>query len=213
MDGAYGAFAAMALPERFEGLSLADSLSLDAHKWLYQPVDCGLLLFRDAGAARRTFSFTGEYARVMSADAVEGFAFFDESLELSRRARALKVWLSVRYHGLAAFREAILRDMEHARRLEFAVRAVPALQLLAPATLSAVCFRYAGAVPELERNAFNARLLVRVNARGRVYLSNAVLEERFALRACFVNHRTRPEDVDTVVSEVLAAAEEELRDG
>ncbi|HZI16535.1 MAG TPA: aminotransferase class V-fold PLP-dependent enzyme [Myxococcus sp.] len=213
VDGAYGAFAAMALPERFEGLSLADSLSMDAHKWLYQPVDCGVLLFRDAGAARRAFSFSGDYARVMSADAVEGFAFFDESLELSRRARALKVWLSVRYHGLAAFREAILRDVENARRLEFAVRTAPSLQLLAPATLSAVCFRYAGAVPELERNAFNARLLVRVNARGRVYLSNAVLEERFCLRACFVNHRTRPEDVDTVVSEVLAAAELELRNG
>jgi glutamate/tyrosine decarboxylase-like PLP-dependent enzyme len=213
VDGAYGAFAAMALPERFEGLALADSLSMDAHKWLYQPVDCGLLLFRDAGLARRTFSFSADYARAMSADAVEGFAFFDESLELSRRARALKVWLSVRYHGLAAFREAILRDVENARRLEFAVRGAPALQLLAPATLSAVCFRYSAAVPELERNAFNTRLLVRVNARGRVYLSSAVLEERFCLRACFVNHRTRPEDVDTVVSEVLAAAEEELRNG
>jgi glutamate/tyrosine decarboxylase-like PLP-dependent enzyme len=174
-------------------------------------VDCGVLLFRDAGVARRTFSCSADYARALSADPVEGFAFFEESLELSRRARALKVWLSVRYHGLEAFRQAILRDVENARRLEFAVRGAPALQLLAPAALSAVCFRYAGSVPELERNAFNARLLVRLNARGRVYLSNALLEERFALRACFVNHRTRPEDVDTVVAEVLAAAEEELR--
>ncbi|MFP2927878.1 pyridoxal phosphate-dependent decarboxylase family protein [Pyxidicoccus sp. 3LG] len=208
VDGAFGALAAMALPERFEGLALADSLSMDAHKWLYQPADCGVLLFRDAGMARRTFSFSGDYVLAMSADAVEGFAFFDESMELSRRARAFKVWLSVRYHGLGAFREAMRRDVENAKRLADRVRATPALELLAPVPLSAVCFRYAGTLPESERDAFNAKLLARVNARGRVYISNATLHGRFALRACFVNHRTTPEDVDTVVTEVLAAAAE-----
>ncbi|QSQ27726.1 aminotransferase class V-fold PLP-dependent enzyme [Pyxidicoccus parkwayensis] len=210
VDGAYGALAAMALPDAFEGMSLADSLSMDAHKWLYQPVDCGVLLFRDPGAARKAFSFSGDYVRTMNADAVEGFAFFDESMELSRRARALKVWLSVRYHGLAAFREAIRRDVENARRMESLIRAAPELELLAPARLSAVCFRYAGRVPDSERDAFNARLMARINARGRAYLSNATLHGRFVLRACFVNHRTSPEDVDTVMAEVLAAAGELL---
>ena len=79
------------------------------------------------------------------------------------------------------------------------------LELLAPVPLSAVCFRYTGEVPEAERDAFNARLLARLNSRGRVYLSNATLAGRFALRACFVNHRTTPEDVETVVFEVLEA--------
>jgi glutamate/tyrosine decarboxylase-like PLP-dependent enzyme len=208
VDGAYGALAALADPERFEGLSRADSISMDAHKWLYQPLDCGVFLFRDASAARRAFSFTGDYAKVASTDSVEGFAFFDESLELSRRNRALKLWLSMRYHGLGAFREAIRRDLDNARRLADAIRAEPALELLAPVTLSAVCFRYTGEVPEAERDAFNTRLLGRLNARGRVYLSNATLKGRFALRACFVNHRTTPEDVQTVVAEVLAAARE-----
>jgi glutamate/tyrosine decarboxylase-like PLP-dependent enzyme len=207
VDGAYGALAAMAAPERFDSLARADSLSMDAHKWLYQPVDCGVLLYRDASAARRAFSFTGDYARAMSADAVEGFAFFEESMELSRRFRALKLWLSVRYHGLGAFREAIRQDLENARRLADLVRAEPKLELLAPVSLSAVCFRYVAGLPEQERNAFNARLLARINARGRVYLSNATLSGHFALRACFVNHRTTPEDIQTVVAEVLAAAE------
>ncbi|MCE9666946.1 aminotransferase class V-fold PLP-dependent enzyme [Myxococcus stipitatus] len=211
VDGAYGALAAMAYPERFEGLALADSLSMDAHKWLYQPADCGVLLFRDAKAARRAFSFTGDYARALSADPVEGFAFFDESIELSRRARALKVWLSLRYHGLGAFREAIRKDVENARRLEAAIRESPALELLSPASLSAVCFRYVAGLNEAERDAFNARLLTRVNKRGRVYISNATLDGRFALRACFVNHRTTPEDVAMVTREVLAAAEEVTR--
>jgi glutamate/tyrosine decarboxylase-like PLP-dependent enzyme len=208
VDGAFGALAAMALPEAFEGLSRADSLSMDAHKWLYQPVDCGVLLFREPSAARRAFSFSGDYVRVMSSDSVEGFAFFDESMELSRRARALKLWLSVRYHGLAAFRASIRRDLDLARRLAEAVSAEPVLELLAPVPLSAVCFRYTGQVPEPERDAFNAKLLARLNARGRVYLSNATLSGRFALRACFVNHRTTPEDVREVISEVLSAAEE-----
>jgi len=208
VDGAYGALAAMAVPERFEGLALADSLSMDAHKWLYQPVDCGVLLYRDATAARRAFSFTGDYVRTMSTDSVEGFAFFDESLELSRRFRALKPWLSVRYHGLDAFREAIRNDLENAQRLATLVREEPRLELLAPVPLSAVCFRYVAGLAEQERNAFNARLMARINARGRVYLSNATLSGRFALRACFVNHRTTPEDVRTVIAEVHAAAEE-----
>jgi glutamate/tyrosine decarboxylase-like PLP-dependent enzyme len=85
----------------------ADSVSLDAHKWLYQPLDCSLLLYRDAAVARRTFSYTGDYAKTLSDDPVEGFAFFEESVELSRRFRALKLWLSLRYHGMAAFRAAI----------------------------------------------------------------------------------------------------------
>jgi glutamate/tyrosine decarboxylase-like PLP-dependent enzyme len=208
VDGAYGAFAALAIPERFEGLSRADSISMDAHKWLYQPLDCGVLLFRDASAARRAFSFTGDYAKVASTDSVEGFAFFDESMELSRRNRALKLWLSMRYHGLGAFREAIRRDLDNARGLADAIRAEPSLELLAPVSLSAVCFRYTGQVAESERSAFNSRLLAKINARGRVYLSNATLSGRFALRACFVNHRTTLEDVQTVVAEVLAAAKD-----
>jgi aromatic-L-amino-acid decarboxylase len=208
VDGAFGAFAALAAPERFEGISLADSFSMDAHKWLYQPVDCGVLLFRDVSAARRAFAFSGDDVKAASTDSVEGFAFFDESIELSRRFRALKLWLSVRYHGLGAFREAIRRDLDHAQQLAQAVRAEPSLELLAPVPLSAVCFRYTGELPESERNAFNARLLARLNDRGRVYLANATLSGRFALRACFVNHRTTSEDVRTVVAEVLAAAKE-----
>lgn len=204
VDGAYGALAALGAPERLAGLGLADSLSLDAHKWLYQPVDCGVLLYREPAAARRAFGFSDDYVKILStAHEAEAFAFFDESLELSRRARVLKLWLSLRYHGLGAFRAAIRRDLEHAQALARAVEAREELELLAPVTLSAVCFRHRAGPDD-----FNARLLARVNARGRVYLSNATLRGRFALRACFVNHRTRAEDVGAVVDEVLAAAAE-----
>jgi glutamate/tyrosine decarboxylase-like PLP-dependent enzyme len=79
VDGAYGALAAIAVPQKFAGLAQADSLSLDPHKWLYQPLDCGCLLYRDPGIARITFSYTGSYAKQLSSDPIEGFAFFEES--------------------------------------------------------------------------------------------------------------------------------------
>jgi aromatic-L-amino-acid/L-tryptophan decarboxylase len=212
VDGAYGALAAIAAPEKFDGLTLADSLSLDPHKWLYQPLDCGCLLYRDLAVARKTFAYTGDYAKQLSTDPVEGFAFFEESIELSRRCRALKLWLSLRYHGLEAFRAAIRRNLEHAQRLAAAVGKSPALELVALGDLSAVCFRHLMKedASEPERNRFNLALLKRMVARGRVYLSNAMLQGKFCLRACIVNHLTKDTDIEAVVPEVLAAAEEVL---
>ena len=208
VDGAYGALAALAVPGALAGLELADSISLDAHKWLYQPLDCGCLLYREPVRARAAFSHAGDYTRSLLQDPVERFAFFDESLELSRRFRALKLWLSLRFHGLQAFADSIRTDLDLARRLAEAIDGRPELERLAPVSLSAVCFRHRGngSRPDAELNRLNQELLLRVNRRGRVFLSNATLLGRFALRACFVNHRSAEADVDAVVEEVLAAA-------
>jgi glutamate/tyrosine decarboxylase-like PLP-dependent enzyme len=209
VDGAYGALAAIAVPDKFKGLELADSLSLDPHKWLYQPLDAGCVLYREAGAAQKAFTHTGEYARTLTSDPIEGFAFFEESVELSRRFRALKLWLSLRYHGFAAFRSAIRQDLAHARRLAEKIAAEPELELMASVELSAVCFRYRGngKLSDDELNRMNPAILKRVVERGRVYLSNASLRSRFCLRACVVNHRTIDADIDSVVDEVLAAVQ------
>ncbi len=210
VDGAYGALAAIAAREKFDGIELADSISLDPHKWLYQPLDCGCLLYRSSEAAQRAFAHSGDYARSLSADPIEGFAFFEESLELSRRFRALKLWLSLRYHGFSAFRESIRRDISHAHRLAQAISNQPVLRLTAPVSLSAVCFQHVGSGNQSEKeiSEFNLELLKRVVQRGRVYLSNAVLRGKFCLRACIVNHRTTEADIDAVIPEVLAAAKE-----
>ena len=210
IDGAYGALAAIAAPDKFRGMEQADSLSLDPHKWLYQPLDCGCLLYRDLEMARRTFKYTGDYAKQLSTDPVEGFAFFEESIELSRRFRALKLWFSWRYHGLEAFRDAIRKDLRQAQRLAAAVKASPELELCNEVGLSAVCFRHLkrADASEEERNRFNMVLLKRLIARGRVYLSNASLKGKFCLRACFVNHLTKDSDVDAVLPEVIATSSE-----
>ena len=205
VDGAYGAPAAMVRPELFRGLAEVDSLSLDAHKWLYQPLDCSLLLYRDQSTARRTFSLTDDYAASLSADPIEGEVFFEETIELSRRVRAMKLWLSLRYHGLAAFRESIAGNIEQAQRLARRVDAEPTLERVAEVPLSAVCFRWTGGDPATREEA-NAKILDRVNRRGRVYLSNATVRGHFVLRACVTNHRTTDADIDAVVEEVLIAA-------
>lgn len=200
VDGAYGGLAALAAPEKFRGLARADSLTLDAHKWLYQPVDCGCLLYRDRAAARAAFTHSGDYVRVLDANPAEGTPFFEESMELSRRFRALKLWLSLQYHGRAAYRAAIAQDLAHAQLLAREIAAEPALELVASVPLSAVCFRH--------RTGDNAAILKRVIARGRVYIANATINGAFVLRACFVNHRAGEDDVRAIVSEVLAAAAE-----
>jgi aromatic-L-amino-acid/L-tryptophan decarboxylase len=205
VDGAYGGLAALAAPELFAGLAHADSITLDAHKWLYQPLDCSVLLYRDADAARRAFAYTGEYARSLSGDPVEGFAFFEESLELSRRFRALKLWLSLRYHGLGQFRAAIRKDLGHAQLLARLIAAEPTLELMAPVELSTVCFRWSGA-PQQELDRRNAAILHEILRRGRVCLSNAPVHGAFALRACIINHRTTDADIAAIVEEVMAAA-------
>jgi len=210
IDGAYGALAAIAERGKFNGLELADSISLDPHKWLYQPLDCGCLLYRSSEAAQRAFSYSGDYTRALSADPIEGFAFFEKSLELSRRFRALKIWLSLRYHGLAAFRESIRKDLAQARRLAQSVEREPQLELMGYGELSAVCFRYRGEgkFSDEALNLLNTRILKQTQKRGLIYISNATIAGKFCLRACIVNHRTKDSDVDAIIPEVLAAAKE-----
>jgi aromatic-L-amino-acid decarboxylase len=210
VDGAYGALSATVNPLKFCGMARADSISLDPHKWFYQPIDCGCLLYCDPSAARRAFAQVGDYVRPIGDNPIESHAFFDESLELSRRFRALKLWFSLQYHGFAAFRSSIEKDLRHAKRLEASIQRIRELQLLAPVELSAVCFRYVGdgSLSEDDLNQLNVEILRWVIQRGHVYLSNATLHSRFCLRACIVNHRTTDSDIDSVPTEVLTAARE-----
>lgn len=206
VDGAYGALAAMAVPEKFAGMGRADSVSLDPHKWLYQPADCGCLLYRDSAMAQQVFAHSGDYAKSLISDPIEGFAFFEESMELSRRFRALKLWLSIRYHGMRAFRESIGEDMRLARHLATRIAQEHSLELLAPVALSAVCFRFVDAPAGTDLNALNQQVLQTVIDQRKVYISNANIQGKFSLRACIVNHRSTTSDVEAVVTETLAAA-------
>jgi aromatic-L-amino-acid decarboxylase len=121
VDGAYGApgAAVPAQREQFRGMEHADSLAIDAHKWLYVPVDCSALLVHDVAATARAFgAAAGEYVRVVEAEDDEAFAFWDHGLELSRRFRALKLWMTLRHYGARRLTEAIEHDIAMAAHLE-----------------------------------------------------------------------------------------------
>jgi glutamate/tyrosine decarboxylase-like PLP-dependent enzyme len=204
VDGAYGAPAAAVASQwhLFAGLERADSLALDAHKWLYVPVDCGALLVRDPEATGRAFgAAAGEYVRVMSGEPAEAFAFWDHGIELSRRFRALKLWMTLRCYGGRRIAAAVEEDIAMAAYLAERVRAADDMELLSGPELSICCFRHAPpGVTDLD--AHNERLLAALQRDGRVYLSNAHLDGRFALRACITNFRTSRADIDRTIAVV-----------
>jgi glutamate/tyrosine decarboxylase-like PLP-dependent enzyme len=209
VDGAYGGFAALApsARARFEHMPLADSLALDPHKWLYLPVDCGCVLYRDAAAARAAFSISAEYIRVLNQAPDETFAFWDYGPELSRRFRALNVWLLLKHVGTRALGEAIERNIACARYLERLVTASNDFEMLAPAGLSTFCIRYRPAgVREDRLNTLNEAILQALQRDGSSYLSNACIKGRFALRGCVLNYRTTERDMEILLADIRRVA-------
>ncbi len=156
VDASYGGFAALADSAKglFDDLPEADSIALDPHKWLYLPVDCGCVLYRDAEAARATFAHEAEYTRVLEQAPDEAFAFWDYGPELSRRFRALKVWMMLKGVGLRRLGKAVEKDLACARHLERLVQASDDFEMLAPVELSIFCFRH---VPPTLKRALAAR--------------------------------------------------------
>ena len=210
VDGAYGAPAAADPASRplFAGLHRADSLCIDAHKWLYAPVDCSALLLHDAAGTARAFGAGAEdYVRVLAALPAETFAFWDHGLELSRRFRALKLWAALRFHGARRLAAAIGEDIRLAAHLAELVTVAEDFELLAGPGLSICCFRHAPPhLDETTLDAHNERILQALQRDGRVYLSNATLDGRFALRACITNFRTTQADVERVLTVVRELA-------
>ena len=212
VDGSYGAFAVLAESARklFAGIEQADSIALDPHKWLYLPVDVGCVIYRNPEIARVAFAHEAEYTRMFGQEAEEAFACWDYGPELSRRFRALKVWMLLKGVGLDSLSEAIETNLACARYLESLVQASDDFEMVAPVELSIFCFRH---VPAQLRNespeaidAFNERLLVALRRDGSSYLSNATLAGRFALRGCVLNYRTTLRDMEILLDDLRRVA-------
>jgi aromatic-L-amino-acid/L-tryptophan decarboxylase len=212
VDGSYGAFAILAQSARelFAGMEQADSIALDPHKWLYLPVDVGCVIYRDPEIARAAFAHEAEYTRMFGEEADEAFVCWDYGPELSRRFRALKVWMLLKGVGLDSLGAAIESNLACARHLESMVRASDDFEMVAPVELSIFCFRH---VPAQLRNqspktidSFNERLLVALQRDGSSYLSNAKLKGRFALRGCVLNYRTTLRDMEVLLDDLRRVA-------
>ncbi len=197
VDAAYGGFAAVTETGRRQlaGIGRADSISLDAHKWFFQPYEAGCLLVKDVQMLERPFALRHDVIQ----DTVWGSNhpnFADRGLQLSRAARSLKLWMSVQTFGMAAFRRAIERGLELAARAEQHIRTSPILELLHPASLSIVCFRVnPGGLAESAVEALNRQVLAMVFWDDQSFISSTTLRETFALRLCIVNHATTWTDV------------------
>ena len=212
VDGSYGAFAVLAqsATKLFAGMEQADSIALDPHKWLYLPVDVGCVIYRDPEIARKTFAHEAEYTRMFGEEEDEAFVCWDYGPELSRRFRALKVWMLLKGVGLDRLSEAIESNLACARHLDSMVQASDDFEMVAPVELSIFCFRH---VPVQLRNespeaidAFNERLLVALQRDGSSYLSNATLGGRFALRGCVLNYRTTLRDMEILLDDLRRVA-------
>lgn len=199
VDAAYGAFAALTARGRelLRGIERADTVVLDPHKWLFVPFECGCLLARQPATLKDAFHILPEYLTdVAPGEAEVNFADYGE--QLTRYARALKVWLSVRTFGLAPIRASVERGIAMAEYAERLVRREPLLEVLAPAQLGILCFRaHPRGVDSLaELDALNERVNAAVNASGWFLISSTRVNNAFSLRLCTHNWRTQESDLD-----------------
>lgn len=208
VDAAYGGFAALAPSAKhlFAGIERADSVTLDPHKWLYTSLGCGCVLYRDANAARTAFAHDADYTRPIGLTRDDAFAFWDFGPELSRRFRALAVWLQFKVYGAAAIGRAIEQNIQCARYFAELVKASDDFEMLAPAPLSIFCFGYHPRGFPGDLNALNERILTELQRGGSSYVSNTRIRGQFALRGCVLNHRTTERDMRTLLEDTREAA-------
>jgi aromatic-L-amino-acid/L-tryptophan decarboxylase len=214
-DGACGAVGAM-LPEKqaqYRGLELADSVTLDPHKWLFINYECGCLLVRDPERLRRAFSLSAPYLRGTLPGAYTGLDFYDYGPEMSRGFRALKVWMTLRHFGLEGYRTLLRQGIRCAEHLDRLVRASDAFEALHEPNLYIYSFRYApqgepqaaatsSAVDKARLDArldrLNQRIADEIQARGIAFIMTSRLRGRTVLRMSICSHRTSPADIDVV---------------
>jgi len=208
VDGAFGALAALApdLRPLVRGMERADSVAFDLHKWLYMPYEAGCILVRSEEEHRHAFSLVPDYlAHGTGRGLAGGSTWWTEyGPQLSRGFRALKVWMSIKAHGIDTFRRLIQQNVDQARTLAALVDREPELERLAPAPLNIVCFRYAApGLDEARLNALNAELLAEIQERGIAVPSNVIIGGKAGLRVAITNHRSRREDFELLVREAV----------
>ena len=214
VDAAYGGFAIVTERGKrlLRGIERADSIGLDAHKWFFQPYEAGCLLVKDQNTLRTAFAVRPDVLQ----DTVWGKNhpnFTDYGLQLSRSARALKVWMSIQTFGMAAFRRAISKGMELAVQAEDHIRASPVLEALNVASLGIVCFRVDPADADLDEETLdraNRIVLARMFWDDRAFMSSTMVRGTFALRMCIVNHTTTWDDVRETLEAIERFGKEAL---
>ncbi len=198
------------LKPKLAGMERADSITLDFHKWLYAQFEAACVLVRDAAAHRDTLSLTPEYLEHGTRGVSAGADWPSEyDIQLTRNFKALKIWMSLREHGAAKYGRLISQNAAQVRYLAEVVGETPELELLTPVQLNIACFRYTpGGRGDEALNALNKELLFRLHESGVAAPSYTTLNGRYWLRVANTNHRTRREDFDLLVREVVRLGRE-----
>ena len=210
VDGAFGAWTALTPKDKHQvdGMERADSLAFDLHKWMYMPFEIGCVLVRHAEEHRKTFTLTPEYLeREIAGRGLTGGDLpwlTDYDFHLSRGFRALKAWMSLKEHGSLKYGRLIQQNIDQARYLGELIEARPELELVAPVELNIVCFRHIK--PGLDDGALdslNKEILVELQEQGVAVPSGTTIKGKFVLRVGHTNHRSRREDFELLVDEVI----------
>lgn len=207
VDGAIGAM--LALSEKYnhviKGMERADSIAFDLHKWMYIPYEAGCTLVRKGLQHYQAFSMHADYLAHEERGMAAGDIWFsDYGVELSRGFKALKIWMSMKEHGVKKFGRLVTQNVEQVQYLKSLVESNPKLELLAPAPMNILCFRYINSSTDDEQlNALNKELLLRLHESGVAVPSYTILHGKYALRVANTNHRTRKEDFDLLISKVI----------
>jgi glutamate/tyrosine decarboxylase-like PLP-dependent enzyme len=208
VDGAYGWIGGID-PDKahlYAGLSRADSLALDPHKWLCVPIECGCTLVRDRDLQRETFAYLAPYLRI-DQRAPDDVPYWpaEYGIQLTRGFRSLKVWATLSHLGRKGVRDLVVGHNRLAARMAAAIEAAPDLELCAPVTLSIVCFRYRPAGwdgSEADLDVLNRRINDTVNEAGAFYATPTDLDGRYVLRACIIHYATGEAEVDGYIEQV-----------
>lgn len=206
VDAAYGGFAVLCDEGKalLRGMERADSIGLDAHKWLFQPYEAGCLLVKDPAMLEKAFSVHHDVLQ----DTVWGANhpnFSDSGLQLSRSFRALKVWMSIQTFGMAAFRDAIANGIRFAARAQEYAEASSMLDVVSPASLGVVCFRVKpenAGMDDATLEEINRKVLAQMFWDDRAFISSASPHGKFSLRLCIINHNTRWSDVQETLEAI-----------
>ncbi|MCB9111391.1 MAG: aminotransferase class V-fold PLP-dependent enzyme [Anaerolineales bacterium] len=212
IDGAIGAVAVLAenVNPKLKGIERANSVALDLHKWMHMPIEVGCAIIRSEKAHRDTFSLTPEYLAHETRGIAAGNIWFnDYGLQLSRNFRALKVWMSIKEHGLDRFGRMMARNVEQAHYFGQLVEKDSKMELLAPIGLDIVCFRFnPGGMDEDALNALNKEILMQLHEKGIAAPSYTTLGKTYCLRIAISNHRSTFEDFDLLAREVVRLGNE-----
>ncbi|MCG8607511.1 pyridoxal-dependent decarboxylase [bacterium] len=217
VDGAFGAMAKL-LPEyreQIRGMEQADSIAFDFHKWMYIPYEAGCILVKNSEDHKNAFKLVADYLLSHERGVPGGPEYFSNfGFELSRGFKALKIWFSIKEHGIDKYRRLVRQNIAQAQYLAQLVERNPDLQLMAPVPLNVVCYRFASVeLDEEQHSCLNKEILMRLHEEGIAVPSFTLLDGKYVIRAAITNHRSRKGDFDLLVQESVRIGKEVLRDG